>query len=616
MLAPNPVAGQMPMQGPQGMPAPAPMPLPPPPKWHDVTIVTKRTYACAKVEGVPPEEFGIARNARNIKDCGYCFHEVLKREDDLISQGYDADQVKALPSYVSTTTIESMRRDTVDEGRFGQSGDSGWNSANREVMITEHYVRMDYEDNGKPALYRVTTGSEQGDVLKLDGKNDIEEVDEIPFAAMTPVIITHRFFGRSIADLVMDIQRIKTALLRGMLDNLYAHNMPRAEIAEQLANENTIDDFLQLRHGGMIRVKQAGCVTWQTVPDITSAIYPALQYFDATREWRTGVSRQGQGVDPNALQNQVATIANQMADAAQAKVKLIARIFAETGIKDLFQLLHGIIRKNGQQAETVRLRNKWVNVDPRDWRERDDLTVQVGLGTGNKQQQLAAAQMIGATQEKLTGLGLVSKKNVYETAKELTKLAGHKDIDRFFTPPDKQPDPNDPASAPIPPPSDPKEAEIQAKAQAEQAKMANDAAHQKAQFERDTAHQQMKMHSDMQIQQTKTQAEIALENQKFELERELKMIDAQIKSEQHQQTMQVNAAKHAMTMQQSEAKANEKQPSAVNVSMGDVAGQIGDHLAKTQAAHTEAIIDALKESARPKRIRKNKDGSWQTETIS
>jgi hypothetical protein len=587
------------------------MPALPQQKWHDVTILTRKNYSCARVMGVPPEEFGISRNARNIKDCGYCFHETPRRQAELIEEGYDEKQLETLPTFIIGQTTEALTRDTVDESRYRQ-GDSGINKANRLILITENYVIMDYEKNNKPRLYRVTTGGGQGDVLALKGKPDVEEVDEIPFAAITPVIVTHRFFGKSLADLVMDIQRIKTALLRGMLDNLYAHNMPRAEIAETGSNENTLDDFMNLRHGGMIRVKTSGTVNWQEVPDITGSVYPALQYFDATREWRTGVTRQGQGVDPNALQNQVATIANQMEQASQAKVKLIARIFAETGIKDLFQLLHGIIRKNGSQAETVRLRNKWVNVDPRDWQERNDLTVSVGLGTGNKQQQWAAVQMLGAEQEKLTGIGLVSKRNIFERAKELTKLAGHKDVDRFFTPPDKQSDPNDPAGAPIPPPPDPKQSEIVAKAQTDQAKMQGDFAHQKMKTEGDLAHAQLKTQADIATQTTKTKAEIELAQQKFALERELKLIDAQIKREQHQFDMQAAVAKHEAVMQQAHMRANEKQAAAVNVSMGDVAGKLGE----LQAAHTEAILSALKEHTKPKRIRKNKDGSWQTEVIT
>ena len=258
--------------------------------------------------------------------------------------------------------------------------------------------------------------------------------------------------------------------------------------------------------GGVVRTKQPGGIQWQVVPDITGSVYPALQYFDAVREWRTGVSRQGQGVDPNALQNQVATIANQMANAAAAKTKLIARIFAETGIKDMFMLLHGIIRRNGQQAETVRLRNKWVNVDPRDWQERNDMTINVGLGTGSKAQQLAHVMAIIGLQKEALAAGkanLVSDANLYNSAREVTKLAGLKNVDEFFTDPATQ--------APPQPTPDPKLIEVQMKAGIE-----------KVQAEADIA-----------TQEKKTQAEMALAQQKFELEKQLKLLDAEIKQRQH-----------------------------------------------------------------------------------
>ena len=162
----------------------------------------------------------------------------------------------------------------------------------------------------KPALYRVTTGGDDGELLERDGEPDVVQVDMIPFAAMTPVIITHRFFGRSIADLVMDIQRIKTALLRAVLDNAYLANNPRVEVAETHTSENTLDDLLVSRPGGIVRTKMPGGVAWQAVPTIGNHVFPLLEYADAAREWRTGVSRAGQGLDADALQNQSATAAN------------------------------------------------------------------------------------------------------------------------------------------------------------------------------------------------------------------------------------------------------------------------------------------------------------------
>lgn len=446
--------GMMPdMAGPPAqLPAPAPAP-----KWHDVTVKFPRKSQRARVEAVPPDEFGIARNAKSIADAGYCFHEVIKSEAELIEQGYDEDQVKKLPSYTLSRTIEGTARDTVEE-TDASTGDDGMNRANRQITVTEHYVRMAY-DGDVICLYKVTTAGE-GDVLKRDGKDDVEQIDFIPFAAMTPVPVTHRFFGRSIADLVMDIQRIKTALLRGLLDNIYMANLPRPVISEQGATESTLDDLLVAQHGKPIRVKGdvGAAIMWQTVPDISGHVYPAIQYMDSTREWRTGVSRQGQGTDPNVLQNQVATIANQMFNAAQAKTKLIARIFAETGIKDMFSLLHATIRKHGSVKQTVRLRNKWVNVDPRQWRERADMTINVGLGNGTQGEQIAHMTTIIAMQKEALAAGkvnLVSDVNLYNSAKQMTKLVKLKDVDSYFTDPKTQP-------APQPPP-DPKIVELQMK---------------------------------------------------------------------------------------------------------------------------------------------------------
>jgi hypothetical protein len=515
---------------------------------HDVTVRTTRTRQCARVEGVPPEEFGIARNARSIRDADYCFHEVLRSEARLIAQGYDREQVKRLPSHMVTDTIEAQARDTVDEGTQKQ-GDDGRNAAGRLIRVTEHYVRMDYEGSERAGLYRVTTGGE-GEVLKRDGEPDVIEVDDIPFAAMTPVIVTHRFFGRSIADLVMDIQRIKTALLRALLDNAYLANNPRTEVPESHATETTLDDLLVSRPGGIVRTKLPGGLSVIAHPDVGGHVFPLLQYQDATREWRTGVSRQGQGVDPNVLQNQVATIANQMFNAAQAKVKMIARIFAETGIRDLFSLLHAVVRKHGSQPQTARLRNQWVTVDPRDWKARNDMTINVGLGSGTRSEQLAHLNMVIGAQEKAVAAALVSPKNLYNSAKELTRLAGHKNVDLFFTRPGSPPDPNDPASAPIQPPSDPKTQEAQQRIALEKARAGVDAqlGAQKQQADREMGAARLAADAQLKRERLKTEFELKVQqmNAEFALRREQMAAEMALKREQMQLAAQVrHGAGHA-----------------------------------------------------------------------
>jgi hypothetical protein len=521
---------------------------------HDITVEQTKTYKCHKVEPVPPEEFGISRRAKSIRDATYCFHECPDRTvGDLIAQGYDEDQIKSLPSSTGDDSTEAASRDTVDES--SGSGDEGMNKAARPVTVTEHYIRMDYRGDGKTALYRVVTGGEQGEVLRRDGKPDVEQVDMAPFAAMTPVIVTHRFFGRSIADLVMDIQRIKTALMRGMLNNLYLHNNPRVEVSQAHVTDQTLDDLLVSRPGGVVRTKTPGGVTWQVVPDITGSIYPALEYMDTTRELRTGVTRQGQGIDASALQNQSATAVNQQFTAAQARMKLIARIFAETGIKDLFLLLHAEIRRHGSQVETVRLRNQWVQVDPRQWKTRSDLTIDVALGAGGKQEELANLMQVMTVQKELLMGGmtnLVTPENIYAATKDLTRLIGKKDPDTFFSNPEGQPPPE--------PPVDPmvqiKQQELQQKAQEAQMKAEMDqmALQMKAQLdqqsdERKAQIEQVQAQADIATQDRKTQAELLLAEKKFELERELKMLDAQIKMKTLEADLEMKREMHSQTLQ-------------------------------------------------------------------
>jgi hypothetical protein len=239
------------------------------------------------------------------------------------------------------------------------------------------------------------------------------------------------------------------------------------------------------------------------------------------------VSRAGQGLDADALQNQSATAANHLFNAAQARMKLIARIFAETGIRDLFALLHATIRKHGQQLATARLRNQWVTVDPREWKTRNDLTINVGLGTGGRSERLAHVMaVVGLQKEALAGgmNALVTPKNLYNSAKEVVKLVDLKDVDRFFTDPNAPDDAQNPRIAPPPPRPDPLLLELKLKAEIEK----------------------LQAQADIETQGRKVQSEIALAERKFELERELKIMEAGFKREAHQQSMAQNVVRGAL----------------------------------------------------------------------
>ena len=514
---------------------------------HDVTIVRTKTYSCARVLGVPPEEFGIERNARDIKNCNYCFHDIVtKTRADWIAEGYDEEQVNSLPEYTGIVSAETLARDTVWE--HAQSSSSTINKAAQYVKVTENYIRVDYEKDGKPKLYQVITGGEDGPVLIKDKEPAIFPFDQIPFASATPIPVPHRFFGKAIADIIIQTQKEKTAMKRGALDNMYLHNNPRVEVSEDAAGPNTLDDLLTSRPGGVVRTKKAGGLNWQVVPDITGSIYPMLQYLDAELESKTGLAKQTQGVDANALQNQSATAVAQVFSASQMRVKMVARVLAE-GIRDMFSLLHATIRKHGGEAQTVRLRNQWVQVDPRNWKTRDDMTINVGLGSGGKAQQFAQMMALANVQKELIAGGkphLVGDDGLYNMAAELCKIMGYRNPDRFFNDPnEKDPQTGQLKNPPPPPQPDPKlqiEQEKQkgkqqdtiAKYVLDQQKAQNDAAHEAAQ----------------------AQADIMVAKIKSEIEAKQAILEALLKANEHQQTAihqerthTLDVAKAAMTMQ-------------------------------------------------------------------
>jgi hypothetical protein len=376
----------------------------------------------------------------------------------------------------------------------------------------------------------------------------------------------------------MDIQRIKTALTRGLLDNIYLTLNPRVEVSESNANENTLDDLLISRPGGIVRTKTPGGLNPFVHPDITGSIYPMLQYMDSTREWRTGVTRQGQGLDADALNNQTATAAMQFYDVAQARMKLVARIFAETGIADMMWLLHRTIRKNGDQQMTLRLRNKWVTVDPRNWKDRNDMTVNVGLGHGGKAEQMQQLLvLINAQREAAAGMmGMVKPINFYNSARDLVRLLDKKDVDRYFV----QPKPE----AEMPTPPDPNAGKMQieqakgqanmqieqgklaAKQQSDQMKAATDAqmAQMKAGIEQQkmamtaqvkqmesqhkTALEAIQMQADVAVGKAKAEAQMMIAQQKHDLEVDKARLDAQLQVHKHILDSRFSEQKHISDM--------------------------------------------------------------------
>lgn len=476
---------------------------------YSVQVQRKADYGRVRVVPVPPEEFGIATRARSVQESHYCFHTFEKSRSDLIAEGYDKKTVDGLPTGASMDNEEDYSRDTVEDDNFSNSN---INPAMAMVEVTEHYIRLDKDGDGIAELLQVVTAGGSNDILS------VEEIDRMPFASICPIPVTHRFFGKSIADITMDIMRIKTHLYRALLDNASLLNNQRIGVGEIGASENTIDDLLTNRPGGIVRMRDVDQLREIPNQQIGPHIMPLLEYTDQARETRTGVTRHSMGIDADALNKAsgTATGFKGLMDMSHMRIKTIARIFAETGIKDMFVHIHELLRKHQQEEIPMKIRNKWVAVNPRTWKTRNDMAVTVGLGTGSKEQvlgflnnmldrQIQAIQFQGGVNGPLVGLD-----NVHATLKKMVEGAGFRNADLYF----KEPDPNQPPQQEGP---SPEEMKLQADMQEAQAKI--ELERQKA--EANIQLQREKAALEEQLARDKATAELRLAEQKMAMEERL-----------------------------------------------------------------------------------------------
>jgi len=313
----------------------------------------------------------------------------------------------------------------------------GWGDATygedglRTYWLHESYLQTDYNDDGITELRKVCT---VGSTVLAN-----EEIDNIPFVSLTPVKIPHKFYGLSMADLVMDLQLMKSTLMRNLMDNMYNQNFGRYAVLEGQAN---LDDLLTQRPGGVVRVKSPNAVTPLATPSLEPYTFQMLEYLDGVRESRAGVSRMSQGMNENALTSHTtATAVNAVMSAAQSRVELVARNFAETGVKDLMIRIYELLYKNQDKERMVMLRNEWVPVRPDVWKDKSDCTVSVALGNGNKDQQMMhLSQMLQFAGEAMKGgLPIVSMQNMYNLGASLVKAMGFQNVDDYLTNPEMLP---------------------------------------------------------------------------------------------------------------------------------------------------------------------------------
>ena len=483
---------------------------------HDVQIKRKIKGGRVRVMSVPPEELLLDRRARSFDDSAIIAHRQMATVAQLIELGYDEDEVREnITSSDLDTNEEYLARQPLSS--FGVSVESA-NPMMERVLYVEAYLRVDYDKDGIPELRKVCCIGSGYKILRNLPASYIPFID----FPCDPEPHTSPLEAMSIFDITHDLQEIKSEILRNTLDSLAQSIHPRTAIVEGQVN---IDDVLNNETGAIIRMRAPGMVQPFSTPFVGQAAFPMLDYIDQIREDRTGMSKAAMGLNADALQSSTKAAVAATISASQGRIELISRLMAE-GMKKLFKSILFLVTTHQDKARMVRLRNEFVQIDPRAWDAAMDCSINIGLGNGDTNERVAALMQISAKQQEvLTQLGvvnpLVTPAQFSSTLRKIVELNGFKDPSQFFNqiPADYQP-PAPPAPKPTP-----EEMLTQVQAQSIQADI------QKKAAELELKRQQMMMDND--LNRDKMYQEMALKKYELELKYNVQINTAEITAQQN-----------------------------------------------------------------------------------
>ena len=423
-----------------------PVPMPPPPMLHDVQIKRVLKDGRIKIMAVPPEELLLDRRARSFDDAGIIAHRKMATVAELIAMGYDEDEIEENISSTDLDNNEEYLARQPLSTTFG-TNDSA-NPMQRRALYIEAYARIDYDGDSIPELRKICCiGASYKVVRNLPASYN-------PFVDFPcdPEPHTSPLEAMSIFDITHDLQEIKSEILRNTLDSLAQSIHPRTAVVEGQVN---MDDVLNNETGAVIRMRAPGMVQPFSTPFVGQAAFPMLDYMDQIKEDRTGMSKAAMGLNPDALQSSTKAAVAATISASQGRIELTARLMAE-GMKKLFKGILFLMTTHQDKPRMIRLRNEFVEIDPRAWNSNMDVNINIGLGNGDLNERMQALMMIsGKQQEALTQLGpqnpLVTPSQYAYTLRKIVEMSGFADTSQYFNaiPADYQP-PAPPAPKPTP----------------------------------------------------------------------------------------------------------------------------------------------------------------------
>lgn len=420
---------------------------------YSVQVTRSARNGRVKVKALPCEEFLIDRDATNLEDAILTAHRRMATASELIQMGYDRDLVES-----KAASVDELDDNVERRVRDPAALDYGFRSEESVKLVeyVEAYMKVDWNNDGIAELRKICCMGNDYEIVHH------EAWSHPPFAIFSPIPEAHVFFGTSIFDLVGDIQKIKSNVLRNSLDSLSLSIHPRMVITEGQVN---LEDVQNTEIGAIIRQDQPGAVQSLTLPYVGKDAFPMLGYLDSLKEGRTGISKASMGLDAENLQSTTAVAVNATIQGAQAQMELIARNFAEIGMRQLYSGVLKLLIQHQDYARMVRLREEFVPIDPRSWNANMDVSVNVPIGGSTDQEKMSSLQSIMTVQENIIGKfginnPLVSLENYRNTINSAIEMAGFKNVDAFIT--------QGPIQIPPPQPQPPSADELLVQAQREQ----------------------------------------------------------------------------------------------------------------------------------------------------
>jgi hypothetical protein len=544
------------------------MPAPVAPKLHDCKLKRCTSNGRLRLMALPPEDFLLGRGvvALDEERTRFVAHRWIKTRSTLLKEGFDPEKVKELPAFesVNLDTPEQLARDR----HHLFEGDMAPDESTALIEGFECYIQCDYDGDGVAEWRKVNVSGLSGKRAILS--ND-EWGDDLPFSDIVPDPMPHRWRGRSVFDSTEDVQRIKTVLMRQTLDNIYMTTTPRQVVQENaIVNPEVLNDF-EIGSTIITRGDVNAGIRWQETPFFAKEAFPIIEYMDNVVERRTGISKMTVALDPEVLQEQTATAVQAAQAAASTKVEEYARNIADHGgLKRVFSKILKLIVKHQDRARTIRLRDEWIDVDPRAWDAGMDVVVNTGLGSGSRERDLAMLAQIAMKQEQLVlNLGVVNPicgiDKLMDTYRLMTEAAAIKPADRFF--PEVSPEimqqleqkqsqqPPDPKvqAAQIQAQTDMQKLQVEAQFKEREAQLKQQMEQQKAQFEAQlkTADAQR----EAQLQQLQLERQAQVEERQAQADMAIKEADAQFRMQQSQADLAIKEREAQFKMQQSQLEA-------------------------------------------------------------